>query len=160
VLAAAFAAGAYGIVTGDIWRIAGALSWWRLALINAFALAVISAAMVAVHDLWERAPDRRVRDQVVLFNVVTVVTVVLGILTLYAALFLLILAGAELVVTPTVFVDRLGHDQSQGDYLRLAWFTASLATVGGALAAGLESHEAVREAAYSATPAGTGVGAA
>jgi hypothetical protein len=34
-------------------------------------------------------------------------------------------------------------------YLQAAWLTTSLATTGGALGAGLETNNAIREAAYS-----------
>ena len=112
------------------------------------ALAVTVVGIIAVHGLWERAPDSRVRDQVVLFNFATTTSVAIGIVSLYVALFALILGGAELVVTPHVFAGAIGHDAGLADYARLAWFVASLATVGGALGAGLE-NEAIREAAYS-----------
>jgi hypothetical protein len=67
---------------------------------------------------------------------------------LYVALFALILGGAELVVTPHV----LASDRPRcelADYATLARFVASLATIGGALGAALESNEAILEAAYS-----------
>ena len=89
------------------------------------------------------------RDQVVLFNAVTAATVAIGIGSLYAALFGLILAGAALIVTSRVLAPVLGHDVGFEDYATLAWFVASFATIGGALGAGLESDEAVREAAYA-----------
>ena len=75
----------------------------------------------------------------------------IGILCLYAALFGLILAGAALVITPATMTNAIGHPASASDYVSLAWFLSSLAILGGALGAGLESDEAVREAAY-ATP--------
>jgi hypothetical protein len=43
--------------------------------------------LIAGHDLWESAPDPRVREQVVLFNIATAATVRIGIATLYVALF-------------------------------------------------------------------------
>jgi hypothetical protein len=68
---------------------------------------------------------------------------------LYLALFVLILAGAVLVITPSLLSHTLGRHVGVVDYGSLAWFVASLATVGGALGAGLESDDAVREAAYA-----------
>jgi hypothetical protein len=152
-LVAAVAAGAYGVVTSDIWRISAAMSSARLAVVCAASILFTSAAVIAAHGLWERAPDRRLRDQVILFNFATAATVVIGIATLYVTLFVLIFAAAELLLGPGVFSSGLQHAVGTGDYATLAWFTASLATVGGALGAGLESDEAVREAAY-ASPGG------
>src|SRR5205823_13505641 len=63
----------------------------------------------------------------------------------------MIFAAAELLLSPHALASGLGHPVGTGDYATLAWFTASLATVGGALGAGLESDEAVREAAYASS---------
>lgn len=150
-LLAAVVAGAYGLVTSDIWRISATAGSTRLALMSIASIAFTSGAVIAAHDLWERAPDRRLRDQVILFNFATAATVLIGIGTLYITLFLLIFASAELLLSPNVLASGLGHGVGVGDYVTLAWFTASLATVGGALGASLESDQAVREAAYTSS---------
>ena len=157
-LVAAVVAGAYGVVTSDIWRISATMGSARLALVSIASISFTSAAVIVAHGLWERAPDRRLRDQVILFNFATAATVLIGIVTLYVALFLLIFAAAELLLTPAALGSGLGHAVGTGDYATLAWFTASLATVGGALGAGLESDEAVREAAYAASGSDHGEG--
>ena len=150
-LLAAVVASAYGLVTSDIWRISASAGSTRLALASIASISFTSGAVIVAHGLWERAPDRRLRDQVILFNFATAATVLIGIATLYVALFLLIFAAAELLLSPDALGAGLGHAVGTGDYATLAWFTASLATVGGALGAGLESDEAVREAAYASS---------
>jgi hypothetical protein len=151
-LAAAVATAAYGIVSSDVWAISAAMGSWRLALTSALAVAVTAVLIIVAHDLWEQAPDPRVREQVVLFNIATSATVAIGILTLYAALFGLVVAAAALAITPHLLEGTVGHPVDAGDYATLAWFVTSLGTVGGALGAILESDQAVREAAYAASP--------
>ena len=65
-------------------------------------------------------------------------------------------AGARepLLVVDPLFSESLGHPAGLSDRLELAWLVSSLATVGGALGAGLETDEAVREAAYTYRPGG------
>jgi hypothetical protein len=150
-LLAAVAVGAYGLVTSDIWRISATAGSTRLALASIASISFTSGAVIVAHGLWERAPQRHLRDQVVLFNVATAATILIGIATLYAALFLTIFAAAELLLSAQALSSGLGRAVGTADYATLAWFTASLATVGGALGAGLESGEAVREAAYASS---------
>ena len=152
-LVAALAVGAYGVVTADIWRLSIALEWWRLAITSAVSIAITIATVIVVPGLWERTSDPRVRGQVVLFNLATATTVTLGIVSLYAVLFLLILAGAGLVTAPQTFAHAVGRDVGFADYATLAWFVASLSTIGGALGSALESEDAVRAAAYASTTA-------
>jgi hypothetical protein len=48
--------------------------------------------------------------------------------------------------------ENIGHAVRVGDYMKLVWLVSALATLGGALGAGLESDEAVRAAAYTYRP--------
>jgi uncharacterized membrane protein len=150
-LVAALAAAAFGLVSSDVWRLADTMGWWRLAILSIVSITLTIVSIIAAHGLWERAPEPRVRSQVVLFNLATAATVKIGILSLYLALFALVLAGAALVISSTALRDALGHGVTMWDYVALAWFIASMATLGGGLGASLESQEAVREAAYASS---------
>jgi hypothetical protein len=150
-LVAALAVGAFGLVTSDIWRLSTSAGWWRLLVMCLLTVAGTVGGVIGAHGLWERVPDPRVRGQVVLFNVTTALTVTIGILCLYVVLFALSFGSEELLLRPAVFASALGHAAHTSDYLALAWFVASFGTVAGGLGAGLESREAVREAAYASS---------
>ncbi len=67
---------------------------------------------------------------------------------LYLALFIAMLAAALLLVPQGLLGSQLGYPAGVADQIRLAWLATSIATLGGAL----ESHETVREAAYTYQP--------
>ena len=56
---------------------------------------------------------------------------------------------ARISQDPAVMGGYLNASLGYRDFLVLAWFVASAATLGGALGTGLESDEAIRAAAYS-----------
>lgn len=128
----------------------GAVGLRKRALQTALGLVRTLLGTAEDADADDRAAmGRRLRE---LFDVATTATVVIGVLMLYAVLFLLVLAGALLLVVAPLFAEGLGHPAHLSDYLELARLTCSLATVGGTLDAGLESDDAVREAAYTHRP--------
>ncbi len=151
-LIAALATAAFALVTSDVWIIAESLNIGRLALVAALSVGVTVASLIAVHGLWERGRPGTAQDQILLFNATTTATVLVGIASLYAVLFVLSLTAAGLLITTDVLSKAVGTSVGWEDYLKLAWLTSSLATVGGALGAGLESDNAIREAAYGYRP--------
>jgi hypothetical protein len=77
------------------------------------------------------------------------VTLSVGVLICYAALYVVNVAWAYFVVDPAVMGRNVHARVNYADLLVLAWFVASAATVGGGLGSGLESDKAIRAAAYS-----------
>jgi hypothetical protein len=71
---------------------------------------------------------------------------------LYLALFISMLAAALLLVPGDLLGQVLGHPAGVADQVSLAWLATSIATLGGALGAALETGETVREAAYTYQP--------
>ena len=152
VLAVAFAAGVFALVTSDIWRLAHYLGPLRLVVIGLGSVAAITVTIMVSTGLWERSPHPAAREQVALFNIVTAATVGLGVAALYLALFIAMLAAALLLVPGSLLGLVIGHSAGVADQVNLAWLAASIATLGGALGAALESSESVREAAYTYQP--------
>lgn len=147
-LTGAVAAGVFGLVTADIWRLSDAYGWDRLAGTAVVSIVATVATLIIGAELWEPIVSRAVRKQVILFNIATVITVLIGVTVLYVALYVLALGAAYWFVVPQIWRDQVGHPAALRDYFELAWLTSSLAMVGGALGAALESDEAVRAAAY------------
>lgn len=148
-LVGALAAATLALASSDVWRIAAHLDAPRLIALTLGVLSLAVAAPIVVHGLWEHSPDRRAREQVMLFNVTTLVTLAIGMVVLYGVLFMASLAAAGVLIDARLLEQAGVADSSLGEYLRLAWLVSLLAMVGGLLGGALESDEAVREAAYA-----------
>jgi hypothetical protein len=151
-LVGALGTGALALASTGVWHLADGSSWVRLAALTAGSLLTTCVSLIVIHDLWERSPAAGARRRVVLINLATALTIVLGVGSLYVALFALTLGGGAALIPTGVLSHELGHEVGVGQYLKLAWLTSSLATLGGALGAAIENERAVREAAYGYRP--------
>ena len=151
-LAAALATAAFSLVTNTIWQLGDRLDWPRLVALGVLAVVALGLWIVVAHGLWERSSRASDPERVRVANAVTALTLVVGLACFYIALFLLVLLSALLIIDASFLGKTLGHPVDFGDYATLAWFTASLATVGGALGSGLETDESVRDALYRYRP--------
>ena len=148
VIAAAFATAAYALVLPTIWALADAVGWARLLALMVAAILAMVVWVIVAHELWERPGDREAPHWAALYNGVTVLTIAVAVLFAYAVLFILVLLTAGVFVPGDYFQSTLRHPVGPGNYLILAWLATSLATVAGALGAGLEHEDTVREATY------------
>jgi hypothetical protein len=150
-LVAALATGAVATINSTVWLLAGSLSWWRLVVATIASIALAVAWLVIDGELWDHADDDSpsARERSRLYNSSTVVTLTVGVSICYLALYLVNLAWAFFVLDPKLMGSYLNTTLSHGDLFVLAWFVASVATVGGGLGSGLDSDEAIRAAAYS-----------
>jgi hypothetical protein len=131
------------------------MTWPRLLGLTLAAIVITSVALVVAHDLWERGTRPETRERVVLFNLVTTLTIAIGVLTLYLALLAFSMTGSVSLIPQGALEEQLGNSAGPSEYLRLAWLATSLASLAGALGSLVESDLAVREAAYGHRPQDT-----
>jgi hypothetical protein len=151
-LTGALGTAAFGLASTGIWHIADGLPTPRIVALCLAAVLVTSAALIVVHDLWERSPSPEARERVALFNLATTITIFLGTLSLLMALVAITLACGVAIIVSGVLESELQHGVDIGDYLQLAAVVSMLATLGGGLGSALESDNAVRQAAYGYHP--------
>ncbi|MFE7894708.1 hypothetical protein [Streptomyces sp. NPDC057412] len=150
-LAAALATGAIATVNATVWNLAAALSTPRLVFAMVGSVALMIGWLIVDAHLWHRTGEisAEARKRAVLYNASTVLTVGIGVLVCYVGLLVINLLWALFIINDRVFSAMTRSPLHATEYWTLAWFVASVATVGGALGSGLESDEAIRAAAYS-----------
>ena len=150
VIAAAFATGAYGLIFPSVWHLSDAFSAWRLVLLMLLAMSMMVGWIAISHGLWEPIRGNQQLSMVGLYNAVTLTTLAMAVFVAYAALYAF-LFGASVAFVPADHLQSiLGHQVTFKTYGMLAWTAATIATVAGALGAGLEGEESVRQVAVSA----------
>ncbi|HEY0473967.1 MAG TPA: hypothetical protein VGD34_19990 [Kribbella sp.] len=147
-LVAALGTGAFGLTSPAIWRIGDAMHWPRLVALGLFSVAAITVTLIAAHGLWERARSPAARSRVLLINIATTTTIVLGALTLFASLLVITTVCDTVLLLPAVLEREVGHPPSLQNYLRIAWLVSCMATLGGALGAVVENDITVHQATY------------
>lgn len=142
--AAAAATGAFGVFYSSIWQMANALPSWRLGLISVLVVSIMVFWLILSNGLWERSRRLGSRVEATMYNASTVVTLFLAVILMYVALYLGILIAALVVIESGFMRSMIGTSISLGNYLEIAWLSASLGIMAGALGANLDSSESVR----------------
>jgi hypothetical protein len=148
----AFGTAAFALATNTIWQMADTLGALRLSVIMILGIGALVAWLIVVHDLWESPSPDTPPELARLFNIGTVLTLVLAAAISYLVLLVGLTAAAALLIDTSVLGQALARPVGVVDYLTLAWLISSLATVGGAIGSGLEDEQAVRTVAYGNHP--------
>jgi hypothetical protein len=148
-IAVAVASGAFGIFYGTLATVADPLSIPRQLLITVLVLGLLTAWLIIRNQLWSRRDHAAQMWQSRLDNTSTIITVGASVTLLYLILFVVMLVLALAVIHPSFLRSEVMHPVGLRDYLGLAWLTASMGTLAGALGSNFDSADAVREATYS-----------
>lgn len=148
VIALAFATGAYGLIFPTLWLLSDSFGSPRFVALMIMAIAAMVFWIIVSHSLWEKPSDEGSRYLASLYNAATALTLSVAVVLYYIVLFVLFLVAVLVFVPAGLLQSQLGHSVSLINYMALAWLACSVATIAGALGAGLESDETVRNATY------------
>ncbi|MFA1821837.1 5,10-methylene-tetrahydrofolate dehydrogenase [Virgibacillus oceani] len=150
VLAAAFTTGAFGLIFTTMWNLGIILSTLRLSGLMVAAVSAIIIWIIFNHDLWEGPSAGNEKKMRRLYNVTTLSTLFISVITYYVLLWIFFLTAALVLIPPEVLMESVSieGDPSVIHYIRVAWVATSISTMAGAIGAGMENEEMVRDITY------------
>lgn len=144
VLAAAAATGAFGVFYSSIWQMANALPDWRLGLITVMVVLTMVTWLITSNRLWQRSRTLHSLTEATMYNASTVATLVMAVALLYVALFVGILLTGLVIIESGFMAETIGTEVSLRNYVDIAWLSASLGTVAGALGSNFDDPKDIR----------------
>ncbi len=150
VIAVAFTTGGFGLIFTTMWKLSHLFSDARLTAITIVAVLGMSFWVITAHELWEPIKISSHKRISRLYNLTTILTLLIAVSAYYLAVYILFLATSLVLIPPDFLGNVLELDQSATlmNYLKIAWFAASLSTMTGAIGVGLENENTVRDSTY------------
>lgn len=148
VIGLAFATGSYMLIFNTLWKLSGLYELFRFLLLMIMAMSAMVAWIIIAHNLWEKKHHYQSSRLRFIYNATTITTLSISVMLFYLAMFVLFSVAVVIFVPADIFEDVLHHDIQLIDYIKLAWLVTSAATIAGAVGAGLENEDAVREVTY------------
>lgn len=143
-LAAASAAGAFGVFYNSLWQMSAALSTGRLMMIGLLAITLMVVWLLLSNGLWERARHTEPAEVLLYYNLSTVLTLFLCVIALYLALFVVILAASLVVIDPDFTEQIVEKPTELSSYMDIAWLSAALGVVAGGLGTSFDGSTDLR----------------
>lgn len=145
----AVATGSYGLIFASMWELGEHASTIRLIVLSLVAMSLLSGWIIVSHSLWQPHSGASSQFLTTLYNATTVITIGTGVLFAYAMIYLVLLFESAIFMPPSLLASRLEMPVNALNYVTATWVTTSVATLAGALGAGLEDTERVRQATFS-----------
>jgi len=147
-VATAFATGGYGLIFTTLWEIGNAYGYGRLTTLMLAAMTILSTWIITSHGLWESRREGVGNYVRSLYNATTVLTIAAGVVFSYVMIFVLLMLAAVIYIPTSMLESTLGYAVKPVNYIKIAWVASSVATIAGAIGAGLEDSEEVRNATF------------
>lgn len=147
-IAAAFATGGYGLIFSTLWEMGDAYGLDRLIFLSFASTTMLVLWIILAHQLWEPTSAVPSPYLAALYNSTTILTIATAVVFAYVVVFLLLLFAAGVFIPTGMLEDTLQREVTPLDYVNIAWVTSSVATIGGAIGAGVEDSETVQNATF------------
>lgn len=144
-LAAASATAAFGVFYSSIWQMASYLSTQRMVWIALVAISAMVMWLITTQRLWDTPRNERLATVVAYYNLSTVLTLFLGVVTLYLLLVAGTTATSLVVIDPEFMAAKLDREAQFSNYLDLGWLSAAMGIVAGGLGAGFDADANVKQ---------------
>lgn len=151
ILTLAFATGTYISIFSIPWQLSVAYTPSRFVALMLLSMTGMVVWIIFAHHLWEKSTSKSQSQYRLLYNITTVMTLIVITIINYSVLYILFMLSISLFVPEGIFdvVTKEGANDSIENYLRLAWLTTSLGLLVGAVGATVEKEENIRRFTYS-----------
>ena len=151
ILTLAFATGTYISIFSLPWQLSVNYSIPRFMMLMGLSIIGMVTWIIFAHHLWEKASSKSQSQYRILYNITTVMTLMVITIINYAVLYVLFTFSILLFVPEGIFNSwtQGNTDDSLESFMRLAWLITSLGVLAGSVGATVEKEEKIRHVTYS-----------